>query len=86
MYDSMPLSANALRFRLYVRLSRRLLLLQYLVNTSRNLDKTFAEYRLPLLITRLDSGGQRSRSRQAVEVLLGHRSLSSSLLTALNLC
>jgi len=41
---------------------------RYLMNGLSSLDETYKEYSLTLLTTWLDSGGQRSRSQQAVEV------------------
>ena len=50
-----------------------------------SLDETYIEYSLALLMTWLDSGGQRSRSQHAVNLVkestttLGHRSPFSGL-------
>ena len=51
-----------------LRLSRQILLPRHVMNSLSNFNETYREKPLPLLMTCLDFGGQRSRSLQAVEV------------------
>jgi len=50
----------------FIYSSRQILLPRYPMNTLNNSDKTDREYSLAILMTWLDSGGQRSRSQQRV--------------------
>jgi len=59
------------RVRPFVCLFKQILLARYFMNGLCNLDEIYTEYLLPytdILMTLLGSGGQRSRSRQVVEL------------------